>query len=208
MLVAAFVSLATAAYLYSQVAAEEGVGPRTAFEVFCASLAFSVALQLLFLGIVQLMRDSKYKSAATFTARVSKWFVGPTIFAFLSTTAVGAVELNASGLEAYQSAIGRICIALFLILLLWLGLSMVPRVGVRMATIPLKVAPWAGGCVLVIAIASALSLFWGETPPSNAMPVFTYVALMFLLLAATIGFSLQLSAEEAGQGSSTEPEST
>jgi len=105
MLVAAFVSLATAAYLYSQVAAEEGAGPRTALEVFCAGLVFSVALQLLFLGIVELMRDSRYAKAARFTALVSKWFVGPTIFASLSTTAVDAVELNASGLEAYESGI-------------------------------------------------------------------------------------------------------
>jgi hypothetical protein len=193
MFLAAFVSLATAAYLYAAVAADEGEGPRTAFEAFSASLAFAIALQLLFLGIVQLMRQSEYGSAATFTAQVSKWFVGPAIFAFMASTAVGAVELYASSSAAYQSAVAYVCMALFLALLIWLGVSASPWGRTRMATIRPTPARWAGGCIVVIAIASALCLVWAETPRNQAMPAFTYVGLMVLLLVATLGFSAQLA---------------
>jgi uncharacterized membrane protein YeiB len=193
MLLAAFVSLATAAYLFSGVAAEEGEGARTAFEAFCASLALSIALQLLFLGIVQLMRYREYRSATTFTARVSKWFVGPTIFAFMSATAVGAVELYASSSAAYQSDTAYICIGLFGSLVLWMGLITLPWPGRNwMRALRPTAGQWAGGCIGIVGLASVLTLIWAEVPRSDAMPAFAYAGFMTLLLVATMGFTLQL----------------
>jgi uncharacterized membrane protein YeiB len=208
MLLAAFVALATAAYLFSGVAAEEGEGPRTAFEAFCASLALSIALQLLFLGIVQLMRYRKYRSATTFTARVSKWFVGPTIFAFMSATAVGAVELYASSSAAYRSTTSYICGGLFVTLAFWMWLITQPRGRDRLTAIRPTAAQWAGGCIGIVAIASVLTLVWAEVPRGDAMPAFAYVGFMVLLLIATMGFTLQLTdTGKVSRGSSAESDS-
>ena len=194
LLFAAFVALATATYLFSGVAAEELPGARAAFEAFCASLALSLALQLLFLGVVQLMRDHDFESATQFAALVGTWFVGPIIFVFMCATAITGVGLYASSAAAYRSGTGLACIGFCFFLLVWmLGSYALYRRPLKRRVPWPTAAQWAGGVIGVVAIASVLTLVWAEVNWDEGMPATVYLGLMALLLLATMGYSARLT---------------
>jgi hypothetical protein len=194
LLFGAFVALATATYLFSGVAAEELPGARAAFEAFSASLVLSLALQLLFLGVVQLMRDHEFESATQFAALVGTWFVGPIIMIFMCATAVDGVGLYLSSSVAYRSGTGLTCIGFCVILLAWmLGSHAFFRRPLR-ARVPWpSAAQWTGGILGVVAIASVITLVWAEVGRADGMPPAVYLALMALLLLATMGYSARLT---------------
>jgi hypothetical protein len=196
MFLAAFVSLATATYLFSGVAAEEREGARVAFEAFTASLVLSVSLQLLLLGITQLMRNHAFDSTTRFAAHASNFFVGPIIFAFMTSTAVNGVELFAPSAQAYQSMTFFVCAGFAAALVLWMiGCYLVYRqIDQHRVKIRPSATAWAAGVLAIVAIASGFTLVWAEVTWNHAMPASIYVGFMALLLVVTMGYSRQLTA--------------
>lgn len=194
LFLAAFVSLATTTYLFSGVAAEEREGYRAAFEAFVASLVLSVSLQLLILGITQLMRHHAFDSTTRFAAYANNLFVGPLIFAFMTATAVNGVELHASSSQAYQSVTFFVCLGFAAVLAVWMAASYLIYRVCRPTTVCPSASTWAAGIIGITALASGFTLVWAEVKPDHAMPASVYLGFMALLLVATMGYSLQLTA--------------
>jgi|GEM_PF-6283937 len=194
MFVAAFISLAVATYLFTGAAAEEVQSFRAAFESFCASMALSIALQLLLLGIAQLMRDHEFPGVARFAAGVGKWVAALIIFGFMSLTAISAAGLMKPTSQEFDSAVA-IGVAVFAVtLIVWmLFLSTLPRLRNRFREGWPGPTRWAKFCLIIISIVSVLTAIWAERSASTSMAEAGYLALMALLLLATMGYAGQLT---------------
>lgn len=194
MFLAAFISLALATYLFTAVAAEENASYRAAFESFSASLALSIALQLLFLGITQLMRDHEFLGVARFTAGAGQWVVALTIFLFMSLTAINAVGLYWSTNKEFESMIAWACTVMSVVLVLWLiGLATIPRLRV-LAQKKMPATAWGAIQLGLVSGAGVLSALWAEQGSDTGFPQVGFLALMVLLLGVTMIFATQLRA--------------
>jgi hypothetical protein len=193
LFIAAFVSMAISTYLFTSASSEEGTpGGRVAFETFCASLAFSTALLPLFLGIVQLMRDREFRRVVWFASRLVNWIVGVVIFVFMSLTAIASRGVDKSVAGAWHSNVTLACGVLALALVIWISLgSKIPQFNGRKA-----IDTWTAYTVIVVVIALVLTAIWGEVKPTEAMPTLGYIALMFLLFVAILGYSTVLKGLE------------
>jgi hypothetical protein len=193
LLFAAFVTMAIATYLYSSASAEEGPKPRSAFLAFCAGLALSTALLLLFLGIVQLIRDGGFREAHQFASKMARWVVGPVIFLFMLVTAVGAHSVNQNTPHAWNSALGFASPILFLALLAWVRLG---RSSTKPDTTRKLRRWWIRLTVGIGLVAVALTALWGEAEAHAAIPTAGYLVLILLLLVALCGYSSVLKSLE------------
>ena len=194
MFLAAFISLAVATYLFTGAAAEEHQDYRAAFEAFCASLALSISLLLLFLGIAQLMRDQRFETVARFAAGAGKWVVTLIVFVFMSLTAINGVGLHLAPSQEFSSAVSIGCALLFIALLVWmLALARSSRLQVWAKRGWPGPTRWAIFSLTIVGVMSVLTAAWSERSTAASMPAVGYLALMTMLFLAAAGYVAQLT---------------
>jgi hypothetical protein len=194
MFLAAFIALAVATYLFTGAAAEERQDYRAAFEAFCASMALSISLLLLFLGIAQLMRDQRFGTVARFAAGAGKWVVTLIVFLFMSLTAINGVGLYLPLSQEFSSAVAFGCGLLLIMLLGWIialaSSSSLQRWSKRGWPGPTR---WATLALAMIGVLTVLTAVWSEQGTATSMPGVGYLALMTMLFFAAAGYVAQLT---------------
>jgi hypothetical protein len=181
---AAFVSFAIATYLFSSAAGEMRPQGRASFLAFCASLALSVALQQLFVGLVRLVDHLGFDQAARFTAGVYSHGVLPVVFVYMSVTAVDSAGLYKSESEAWSTPLAYGCLLLIVLLVARTLQPTGNTHGRERASVMLPTVV----SVLLTVVAAITAAVWAEQLYTAAAPDGVYLAFVTLLFLVTVLF--------------------
>jgi hypothetical protein len=183
LFLSAFVSFTIATYLFTSAAGEVHPEGRAAFIAFCASLALSIALEQLLVGLVRLVDHLGFERAARFTAFTYSHAVLPVIFVYMALTAVDLSGLRLSAAEAWSTPLAYGCIALCACLVLW-TLRPGPRAGESHRGHESSVMLPAVSSSLAVVVAAIAAAVWAEQDYTAAAPeeaFMTFIVVLFLV---------------------------